>query len=182
MSIKNNSIVIKKMDIMFYNMWTVITNKYLQIVALGRGNLWDIRRVSDWPKVDPTAELHGHVGPIKHIHMDSYKIVTGGPDNDCVNVWDVDTGRQTNSLLCSAPDREPVYGCSALAVDGCRMVTAGAVSPESTAVIIRDFRSATDHLASTCDVSLGESEASSAVSKFWDPQSGNGSEQVNWEE
>lgn len=152
------------------------------MLTLGRGNLWDLRRVSDSPKVEPTAELHGHVGPIKHIHMDSYKIVTGGPDDECVNVWDVDTGRQMNSLLCSAPDGEPVYGCSSLAVNGCRIVTAGAVNPESTAVLIRDFRGATNYLASTPDVSSGESEASSAVSKFWDPQSGNGSEQVDWEE
>ncbi|KAH6774501.1 transmembrane protein [Perilla frutescens var. frutescens] len=126
----------------------------------GRGKLWDIRRVSNTQKIEPTAELHGHIGPIKHIHMDSYKIVTGGPDDSSVNVWEVDTGRQTNSLLCSAPpDGEPVLGCSALAVDGCRIVTAGGISQESTAVFIRDFRNATHYQASTGFVSSNESEA-----------------------
>ncbi|KAG6406870.1 hypothetical protein SASPL_134482 [Salvia splendens] len=147
----------------------------LCVGSTSRGNLWDIRRVTDSGIVAPTTELNGHAGPIKHIHMDSYKIVTGGPDDECVNVWDVDTGRQTNSLLCSAPDREAVNGCSALAVDGCRIVTAGTVSPELTAVLIRDFRNATNYLSEPA-------VASSAVSKFWDPQSSDSLERVDWEE
>lgn len=142
-----------------------------------------MRRVSDSTKAEPTAELQGHTGHITHIHMDSYKIVTGGPDDDCVNVWDVETGRNTNSFQCSAPDREPVDGCSALAVDGCRIVTAGSTGPETTAVLFRDFRNATEYKESTPAVSSNESEAGLGVSKFWDPHvDDDGLEQVEWEE
>ncbi|KAK6155120.1 hypothetical protein DH2020_009368 [Rehmannia glutinosa] len=124
--------------------------------------LWDIRRVSDTLKVEPTVELLGHVGPVKFIHMDSHKVVTGGPDDPYVKVWETGTGLQTNSLICSEPDRLPFEtGCSAMAVDGCRIVTGCLGIYENPIVRFRDFKTA------TCQVSSNLSEASSEVSKFW---------------
>ncbi|KAI3452336.1 hypothetical protein Pfo_009001 [Paulownia fortunei] len=142
----------------------------------GRAMLWDIRRVSNTLKVEPTVELDGHVGPVKLLHMDLHKVVTGGPDDPYVNVWEAGTGTQTNSLICSAPDRLPSdLGCSAMAVDGCRIVTASGDDQENAFVRFRDFRTA------TCHVSLNLSEASSAVSKFWGPHSDSDSEELDWQ-
>lgn len=135
----------------------------------GRAMLWDVRRVSE-----PTVELDGHVGPIKHVLMDSFKIVTGGPDDPYVNVWEADTGKQTNSLVACASDRpQTESGCSAIAVDGYRIVTAGGVDQETATLCIRDFRTA------TCYVSPDASQESPSFSKFWD--SGSDSEEVDWQ-
>ncbi|CAL5325102.1 unnamed protein product [Camellia sinensis] len=125
-----------------------------------RAMLWDTRRSSE-----PVAELDGHTGAVTHLHMDPYKIVTGGPEDSYINVWETDTGLQTNSLICSSPD---VLGsgpsgpsCSAMAVNGCQIVTAGC-SEEQGLVRYRNFTNA------TCHVSSDESEL---VLKFWGPQS-----------
>ncbi|KAL8044016.1 hypothetical protein ABFX02_08G020200 [Erythranthe guttata] len=128
--------------------------------------LWDMRRVSDTLKVEPKAELEGHVGHVKLLHMDAHKVVTGGPDDLFVNVWESDSGAQTNSLICSAPD---MGGCSAMAVDGCRIVTAGDDDRVNAVLRFRDFKTA------TCHVSSLVSEQSSAVSKFWGSASGSDS-------
>lgn len=151
-----------------------------KLLALCRANLWDMRRISGTHKVDPTAEFQRHAGPVKHIHMDPYKIVTGGPYDNRVNVWEVETGKLSNSLLCFAPEAESSYDCAAMAVDGCRIVTAGAVDEIETAVVMRDFRSAVEYLA--YDFSSDECDESSGVSKFWDPNSGSSLEKVDWEE
>ncbi|KAL3526494.1 hypothetical protein ACH5RR_011150 [Cinchona calisaya] len=42
----------------------------------GSASLWDMRRSSETFKAKPIAELDGHEGTIKHLHMDAYKIVT----------------------------------------------------------------------------------------------------------
>ncbi|KAK4417690.1 hypothetical protein Salat_2181700 [Sesamum alatum] len=141
----------------------------------GRALLWDTRRVSNTVKVEPSAELDGHVGPVKLLHMDLHKVVTGGPDDPLVNVWEADTGTRTNSLICSPQDRlAEGLGCSAMAVDGCRIVTASSEDQENAIVRFRDFR------AATCHVSWNQSEASSAVSKFWGPHSDSDSEELDW--
>ncbi|KAL0350923.1 UNVERIFIED_CONTAM: hypothetical protein Sradi_4241500 [Sesamum radiatum] len=142
----------------------------------GRALLWDTRRVSNTVKVEPSAELDGHVGPVKLLHMDPHKVVTGGPDDPLVNVWDANTGTRTNSLICSPQDKlAEGLGCSAMAVDGCRIVTASGDDQENTIVRFRDFRFA------TCHVSSNLSEASSAVSKFWGPHSDSDSEELDWQ-
>ena len=51
--------------------------------------LWDVRRNQESLKPEPIAELDGHCGQVTLLHMDPYKIVTGGPDNAYVNVWEV---------------------------------------------------------------------------------------------
>lgn len=125
----------------------------------GRAMLWDIRRNQESLKPEPTAELDGHYGQVTSLYMDQYKIVTGGPDDAYVNIWEVDTGVQTNSLLCSSTEKDGTEsGCGAMAVDGCRIATAS--SCENWGVVhFRDFNNATN------PVRKPESEPSS---KFWD--------------
>lgn len=134
---------------------------------VGRAMLWDIRSVSK-----PSVELDGHVGPVKHLFMDSFKIVTGGPDDPYVNVWEVDTGKRTNSLTASASDQPS--GCSAIAVDGCRIVTAGGVDQQTATVCIRDFKTATRY------VSSDPPDESPSCSKFWGSNSGGSDSEEDW--
>lgn len=92
------------------------------------------------------VELYGHRGPVKLLHMDAHKIVTGGPDDSYVNVWEPETGSCSNTLTCSPNDTndvdadDPGFGCSAFAVQGCRIVTAGI--GEYCLLRYRDFDSA----------------------------------------
>ncbi|KAJ9683617.1 hypothetical protein PVL29_019263 [Vitis rotundifolia] len=128
----------------------------------GKAMLWDIRKSQETLKPEPVIEVDGHMGPVTLLHMDPYKIVTGGPEDDHVNVWELDTGTQTNTLACSSdegPNSNP--GCSAMAADGCRIVTASC-GKEDGLVWFRDFTDA------TCPVS--SSHEDKPASKFWDPQ------------
>ncbi|XP_030469866.2 mitochondrial division protein 1-like isoform X1 [Syzygium oleosum] len=128
----------------------------------GRAMLWDVRKNQGQSKLVPIAELDGHSGPVAHLHMDSYKIVTGSPGDDHVNVWEAETGNLVNSLICCSPEAVgSTFGCSAIAVDGCRIVTA-ACGLEHGLVRLRDFTSA-DH-----PVSQYEDER---TFKFWQPNS-----------
>ncbi|XP_071913077.1 uncharacterized protein [Coffea arabica] len=129
--------------------------------ATGSAKLWDLRRSSETFKAEPLAELDGHEGPVKHIRMDAYKIVTGGPDDCYVKVWEVDTGAFTNSLNCAPDHPTPGFGCSAVAVRGCRIVTAGSNGGEGS-LCYRDFSSATQPVSS---------DNSIPASKFWDSSS-----------
>ncbi|KAG4914566.1 hypothetical protein JHK87_052123 [Glycine soja] len=135
-----------------------IPSKYLiRTGGDGRPMLWDVRRNQESLKPEPIAELDGHCGQVTLLHMDPYKIVTGGPDNAYVNVWEVDTGVQTNSLLCSLTDGAG-SGCDAMAVDGCRITTTS-YSEDSGVLCFRDY----NHDA-TNPVTKLENEPSS---KFW---------------
>ncbi|GER49318.1 WD repeat-containing protein 5 homolog [Striga asiatica] len=78
--------------------------------------LWDIRRFSE-----PTVELSKHEGPVKLLHLDRHKIVTGGPYDSYIKVWETDTGEHLNSLISSGEDGKQNYtGCSTMAVDSIR--------------------------------------------------------------
>lgn len=128
----------------------------------GRAMLWDVRKNQGQSKLVAIAELDGHSGPVEHLHMDSYKIVTGSQKDNYVNVWEADSGNQANSLICCSPEEVGgTFGCSAIAVDGCRIVTA-ASGLENGLVRLRDFTFA-DH-----PVSQYEDEG---TSKFWQPNS-----------
>ena len=126
--------------------------------------LWDIRKSQGTLKPEPVIELDGHIGPVTLVYVDPYKIVIGGPEDDHVSVWEVETGTQTNTWVCSS-DEEPNSnaGCSAMAVDGCRFVTASC-GKEDGLVWFREFTDA------TCPVSSSSHEDKPS-SKFWDPQS-----------
>ncbi|XP_050908711.1 uncharacterized protein LOC127122411 isoform X1 [Lathyrus oleraceus] len=126
----------------------------------GRALLWDIRRNQNCLKPEPIAELDGHSGPVTKLLMDSYKIVTGGSDDNCVKVWEVGTGEQTNSFICCLCDEENCRcGCDAMAIDGCRIVTATYCKDYNfgdSVVTFRDFNSATSPITKL------------ETSKFWD--------------
>lgn len=137
------------------------------ILNYGSATLWDMRRSSETFKAGSVAELDGHDGAVKHLQMDAYKIVTGGP-NDCyVKVWEADTGALANSLICTPQFPSPGFGCSAMAVRGCKIVTAGSNGGEGS-LCYRDFANA------TCVVS---SDSDMPSSKFWDSQSNLDSEE-----
>lgn len=128
--------------------------------------LWDIRK--NQAKPEPVAELEPHVGRVTMLHMDPYKVVTGGPSDYHVNVWETGTGFLVNQLDCRVPGESGDYrfGLSAMAVDGCRIVTSGCAK-EPGILYFRDF--------SNCSVpvsSPGSSSGSdcSSGSKFWDSQ------------
>lgn len=125
--------------------------------------LWDIRRNQETSKPEPVTELDGHIGSVTLLHMDPYKIVTGGLRDRFVNVWETDTGTKTNSLFCSRPElRSTNIGCSAMAIYGCRIVTA--CYGDRGLVRIRDFSNATSPI-------LEDAKESDDVSKFWGTQS-----------
>ncbi|XP_078428113.1 ribosome biogenesis protein WDR12 homolog [Wolffia australiana] len=85
--------------------------------------LWDVRRAK------AMAVLDGHLGPVAMIHADGSKVVTGGPKDLYVKVWEADNGALVRSLECYSDDLTEVgdeeVGLSAMAVDGCRIVTGG---------------------------------------------------------
>lgn len=138
--------------------------------------LWDVRRCSDTPKVNPVSELDGQIGPITHLHMDHYKIVSGGPEDCYVHVWDSDTGKRTNSLVNSCMDGpSSTPGCCAMAVKGCQIVTSS-LSEEFGVIHYRDFNHSTCSLSSAEDDSADE-DTTTPGSKFWRSQSCSDSEE-----
>ncbi|VFQ91907.1 unnamed protein product [Cuscuta campestris] len=74
-------------------------NSFICTGLTSRAMLWDVRKSSDLQEMaENVAEMKGPAGKITLLHMDSYKIVTGGYEEGCVNVWETGTGKQTNSL------------------------------------------------------------------------------------
>lgn len=126
--------------------------------------LWDIRKCSETQtghrQGEKVAELSGHRGRVNLLHMDPYKIVTGGQEDLRLNIWETETGQQTNSLICcSGDDPHPGCGFSAMAADGCRIVTT--FSDQQYGVMhIMDFNSATSPVLF---------DAGTDHSKFWSP-------------
>ncbi|XP_062030464.1 uncharacterized protein LOC133746300 [Rosa rugosa] len=129
----------------------------------GRAMLYDIRRVKlPNSKAEPVIELDGgHIGPLTHLNMDSYKIVTGGRGrgDSHVNIWESNTGALVSSLTCDVEEAS----MDALAVNGCQIVTANTSHMEDSGVLrYRDFSNA------SCPAVNSEGDH---VSKFWNPQS-----------
>lgn len=122
-----------------------------------RAMLWDIRKSQDHP--EPMADLDSNSSRVTLLHMDHYKVVTGGPFDYRVNVWETNTGFLANSLDCRVPgESESIAGLSAMAVDGCRIVIGGCAE-EPGAMYYRDF--------SNCSVPVSLGDCCSA-SKFWE--------------
>ncbi|XAR51764.1 hypothetical protein NMG60_11006493 [Bertholletia excelsa] len=109
-----------------------------------RAMLWDIRQSRDAPKLTkPVSELGGHRGAVTHLHMDPCKIVTGGPEDSFVNVWETSTGMKANSLTCCFGDAlNPIPGCSAMAVNRYQIATASC-GEQHGCILYRDFQNAT---------------------------------------
>ncbi|QHN83521.1 hypothetical protein HN51_059987 [Arachis hypogaea] len=136
----------------------------------GRAMLWDIRRNQEAWNPDPVAELDGHCGQVTLLHMDPYKVVTGGPHDEYVNVWESDTGVHVNSLFCCNDEKEvPKFGCDTMAVDGLRIVTA-TICDDATILRYRDFTYATNPVAKP---------ENDPPSKFWFSLSGDYSDDNN---
>lgn len=113
--------------------------------------LWDIRKSSNAEEAGLVTEMDGHIGPVTHLYMDQHKIVSGGPEDSYVNVWEADTGTQTTSLICSElDDSGTISGCFAMAVDGCRVVTCS-YDEQMGLVRFRDFDKATNHISLDCN-------------------------------
>ncbi|CAM0880118.1 unnamed protein product [Alopecurus aequalis] len=119
--------------------------------------LWDIRKSQEL--ANTVAELHSD-GPVTLLHLDPYKVVTGAPWDGGVHVWETRTGHLVNTLSCNNPVKSAGRSTlSAMAIGGCRIVTAGS-SNEGSLLHYQDF------LRSSVPVALpGE-----GVSKFWGPQ------------
>ncbi|KAL7611630.1 hypothetical protein Lser_V15G07695 [Lactuca serriola] len=140
----------------------ILPSKFLACTGgVGRAMLWDIRRSTGTGDADPMAELDRHVGPVTQLHMDPYKVVTGGREDPYVNIWDVDTGNQTNILRSSSNLNLDGGGCGCcgMAADGFRIVTA-CFSGEECVVNFRDFNNA---------VCYGSFSENVTGSKFWCP-------------
>ncbi|KAF9625503.1 hypothetical protein IFM89_023439 [Coptis chinensis] len=107
--------------------------------------LWDIRKSTENPK--PVTEF-GHMAPVSHLHMDPYKVVTGTIMASDINIWDPNTGVLMNSLRSYKPE-DPDYmgGCSAMAVSGCRIVTANTVGDVGY-LCYKDYTHATSLISS----------------------------------
>ncbi|XP_021762285.1 probable E3 ubiquitin ligase complex SCF subunit sconB [Chenopodium quinoa] len=123
--------------------------------------LWDVRKSQDGLNSRPVVEMEGHNGPVTHVYVDPYKIVTGGPDDFFTNIWDVDTGALTNTLICSPSELScSRIGCNSMAADGCRIVTA--CSGENGLLRFRDFSNASSSVSSYKDA---------VSSRFWNSNS-----------
>ncbi|MCL7039388.1 hypothetical protein MKW94_017579 [Papaver nudicaule] len=127
--------------------------------------LWDIRKACEG-KLEPVAVLGEHEGPISHLYMDPYKVVTGSQVDPLIRVWETNTGCFTNSFLCGA-DNENEYesGCSVMAVDACRIVTASC-GAEPGHIWLRNFDNAEVPVPRHEHEERHEDEYSS---KFWEP-------------
>ncbi|CAL1392089.1 unnamed protein product [Linum trigynum] len=133
--------------------------------GMGKSLIWDIRRNQETLKPQPVVELEGHNGPVTKLHADRYKIVTGGPHDRFIHVWEAGTGTRTNSVVCSDHEdaEETSSGCLGMAVDRARIATA--TTGEGHGLIrYRDFFDA------TCPVSRVDDHDENS-SKFWDQQS-----------
>jgi WD40 repeat protein len=118
--------------------------------------LWDIRISSQ--DSTPVAELDSD-GKVTLLHMDPYKVVTAGPSNHHVNIWDTSSGELLNSLDCRIPGEDMlVTGVSAMSVDGCRIVTT-ACGSENGVLYYRDFSNCTKPVSA---------ENSETGPKFWE--------------
>ncbi|XP_059294009.1 uncharacterized protein LOC132047119 isoform X2 [Lycium ferocissimum] len=127
-----------------------------------RAMLWDVRRGCDIQQGEAVAELDGHIGNVNLLHMDPYKIVSGGQEDFQVHVWETGNGRRASSLIfCRQCDSHRGFGCSAMAVNGCRIVTACNYGDHS-ALGFQDFNNAMVPISSNSTV---------LQSKFWGPQS-----------
>ena len=137
---------------------TVLQTLPIYHYLLDRALLWDIRKSQELKHT--VAELHSD-GPVTLLHLDPYKVVMGAPWDGQVHVWETRTGHLVNRLSCDEPVKSGGRSTvSAMAVDGCRIVTAGSSSTRGSLLHYQDF------LGSSVPVALPGKE----VSKFWGSQ------------
>lgn len=122
--------------------------------------LWDIRNTCSHEGPEPVAILENHSGPVKLMHIDSNKAVTGGPGDRFVHVWDTKTTDEVISLDCAEGTVSGDVRVGAMAVRGTRIIT-GTCGELPGIIRFRDF--------SNCAVPLvaGDQSAENGH-KFWE--------------
>ncbi|ERN16988.1 hypothetical protein AMTRI_Chr02g222440 [Amborella trichopoda] len=126
--------------------------------------LWDIRKLHE--KAEAMAVLDGHLGPVTCVHMDSYKVVTGGSEDSFVKIWETDTGLETCTLPCGIEEDETETRSvlATMAVDKLRIVTSSCRGMVSL-TLLRDFSDCKEPLSSKVENFEGVEDG---ISKFWD--------------
>eukprot|EP00850_Spirogloea_muscicola_P000238 SM000001S04640 [mRNA] locus=s1:1436818:1439728:+ [translate_table: standard] len=123
--------------------------------------LWDLRALGS--QSTPLATMTGHRGPVSMLHLDSYKLVSGGKSEQAVHVWDSNTGNEITQLSCAlgCEDEDARPRVVVLAVQGPKVVL---TTRYPAGVIFRDY--------SNCCTPLGKvspsDEGGHAKSKFWE--------------
>ncbi|ONK80858.1 uncharacterized protein A4U43_C01F22550 [Asparagus officinalis] len=145
--------------------------KPVSLLSAAKALLWDMRKNQAKPNPNAVAELE-HGSLVNMLHMDSYKVVTGGPLDYHPNIWETDTGLLANQLDCRFPGETQNYdGLSAMGVYGSCIVTSGCYE-EQGVLCFRDF--------SNCSVSLSSPDEDRSL-KFWEPRNSSDSEDVDSE-
>ncbi|BFI18060.1 hypothetical protein MPTK1_6g12130 [Marchantia polymorpha subsp. ruderalis] len=131
----------------------------------GTAKMWDMRMGSD-DQPEPWVTLGDHDGPVHCLHIDRYKVVSGGQHDRLVRVWDANTGEEISVLDTIELDRDSFRcGVTAMAVQGSRLVT-GTCGDVSGVLRYRDFSNCTNPLDAPGVVTEPRSEG--GTSKFWE--------------
>ncbi|KAJ3694117.1 hypothetical protein LUZ60_009597 [Juncus effusus] len=153
---KNFSVPVKNSEIFSFE---ILPSNWMICTGLAdKALLWDIRKLHQ--NSAPIAELESN-GKVTLLHMDLHKIVTAGPDDNFINIFEPATGNLVNRLDCCVKDGN-TNGVISMAVDKSRIVTAGFPSGE---LLFKDF------IDCSKPVNLRENEA--GLSKFWDLETQN---------
>ncbi|KAL2620394.1 hypothetical protein R1flu_000599 [Riccia fluitans] len=128
--------------------------------------LWDMRMCGD-AQPEPWVSLGDHVGPVHCLHVDRYKVVSGGQMDRLVRVWDANTASEISVLDTIELDMDILRcGVSAMAVQGPRLLT-GTCGDVSGVLRYRDFSNCTNPLDT--DEGMSEPRRPSS-SKFWESE------------
>eukprot|EP00850_Spirogloea_muscicola_P004218 SM000018S03583 [mRNA] locus=s18:160230:163334:- [translate_table: standard] len=123
--------------------------------------LWDLRALGS--QSTPLAIMTGHRGPVSMLHLDSYKLVSGGKSEQAVHVWDSNTGNEITQLSCAlgCEEEDACARLVALAVQGPKVVL---TTRYPAGVIFRDYSNSCTPLG---QVSPSD-EGCHSKSKFWE--------------
>jgi WD40 repeat protein len=109
--------------------------------------------------------LGNHMGPVHCVHYDLYKVISGGPSDREVHVWNAETGDEISTLDCAVAASSSVnVGVSALVGNGGKLVT-GTCGEDPGVVRLQDFSNCVNPLVE-CETEV--SNKHSGTSKFWE--------------
>ncbi len=105
------------------------------------------------------------MGPVHCVHYDLYKVISGGPSDHEVHVWNAETGDEISTLDCGVAASSSVnVGVSALVANGGKLVT-GTCGEDPGVVRLQDFSNCVNPLVE-CETEV--SNKHSSTSKFWE--------------
>jgi WD40 repeat protein len=105
------------------------------------------------------------MGPVHCVHYDLYKVISGGPSDREVHVWNAETGDEISTLDCAVAASSSVnVGVSALVANGGKLVT-GTCGEDPGVVRLQDFSNCVNPLVE-CETEV--SNRHSNTSKFWE--------------